>query len=153
MKSQSIKLFAVIFVLGLVAIFGAGSASAQEKLAFETSFDFQVGKEKLSAGKYELKKMSFGKYLLRNAETKSTRVVTFDISAKNTSSSEAERVVFNRYGETYFLSGIFDRRDADGKQVSASGYEKKIRRETIAKGNRSADEKTEPVKVAVKLSK
>jgi hypothetical protein len=70
MKSQSLKLFAIAFVLGLVTIFAAGSASAQTRSSFETSFDFHVGKEKFAAGKYELQKMEYGKYLLRSVETK-----------------------------------------------------------------------------------
>lgn len=153
MKSQSFKLFAMAFVLGLVTIFAAGSANAQEKLSFETSFDFHVGKDKLSAGTYELQMMSYGRYALRNKETKEARIVLFDIATKNTDSTVSERIVFNRYGETYFLNGIFDRRDADGKQIVASSYEKQVRKNGASRENQLAGEKMKPTKVSVNLSR
>jgi hypothetical protein len=155
MKSQSLKLFAIAFVLGLAAIFAsAGSASAQTKLSFETSFDFHVGKDKLSAGKYELQKMDYGKYLLRNVETKKARLVFFEISEANNNSSEPQRVNFNRYGENYFLRSIFERQDAEGKHLLESSYEKQVRRKgTANKENQLASKGTKPEKVSVILSK
>jgi hypothetical protein len=154
MKSQSLKLFAIAFVLGLVTIFAsAGSASAQSKLSFETPFDFHIGKDKLSAGKYEIQKMDFGKYLLRNVETRKARLVFFDISEANKNSSEPQRVVFNRYGETYFLRSVFDRRDSEGKQLIESVYEKQYRKGTANRENQLAADTTKPEKVSVNLSK
>lgn len=154
MKSQSLKLFAIAFVLGLVAIFAsAGSASAQTLLSFETSFDFHVGKDKLSAGKYELQKMDYGKYLLRNVETRKARLVFFDIPEVNKDSSEPQRISFNRYGETYFLRSVFDRQDAEGKQLIESGYEKQLRKGAANRENQLAADRTKPEKVSVNLSK
>jgi hypothetical protein len=152
MKSQSLKLFALAFVLGLVTIFATASANAQTKLSFETSFDFYVGKDKLAAGKYELQKMNYGKYLLRSVETKEARIVLFDSTTKNTDSLQPERIVFNRYGVTYFLNGIFDRRDADGKQIVASSYEKQVRK-GAANDDQLAGGKKKAEKVSVNLSK
>ena len=117
MKSQSLKLFAMAFVLGLVTIFAAGSVNAQSKLYFETQFDFQLGKDRLAAGKYELFKMSSGKYRLRSVETQKARIVLFDISLQNRDASADERIVFNRYGETYFLRGVFEKQGAEGQQT------------------------------------
>jgi hypothetical protein len=153
MKSQSLKLFAMAFVLGLVTIFAAGTASAQSNLSFETPFDFHIGKEKLAAGKYQLQKMSYNKYLLRSAETRQARIVIFDIDMSKGDSPENERLVFNRYGETYFLRGVFDKAGADGHQIIESGYEKQVRKGTATRENQLAGEKTKPEKVSVKLSK
>ncbi|HVE57838.1 MAG TPA: hypothetical protein VNB22_13485 [Pyrinomonadaceae bacterium] len=154
MKSQSLKLFAIAFVLGLVTIFAsAGSANAQTLLSFETSFDFHVGKDRLAAGKYELQKMDYGKYLLRNTETRKARLVFFDIPEANKNSDEPQRISFNRYGETYFLRSIFDKPGAEGKQLIESGYEKEVRKGTANKENQLASEGTKPEKVSVNLSK
>lgn len=154
MKSQSLKLFAIACVLGLATIFAsANSANAQTNLSFETPFDFNVGKDKLSAGKYELRKLNSGKYLLRNAETKVARLVVFDIAASNKASSKAERVIFNRYGKTYFLNGVFDKRGADGREISETNYEKQFRKGTLNREDKLADEKEKLTKVEVKLSK
>ena len=153
MKSQSLKLFAIAFVLGLVTIFAAGSVNAQTRLKFETPFDFHIGKDKLAAGKYELQKLDFGKYLLRSVETKEARIVIFEITESNTESLAPQRIAFNRYGETYFLRSIFDRQDADGKQLIESEYEKQIRKGAADGDNQLAGGKAKPEKVSVNLSK
>ncbi len=153
MKSQSLKLFAMALVLGLVTVFAAGSVNAQTRSSFETSFDFHVGKEKLSAGKYELQKMDYGKYLLRSVETKKARIVYFEISESNDASAAAQRVTFNRYGETYFLRSLFEDEISDGKQIIESGYEKQVRKGAAGRDNQLAGEKAKPEKVSVKLSK
>ena len=151
MKSQSLKLFAVAFVLGLVTIFAAGSASAQTRLSFETSFDFHVGKSKMAAGKYELQKMEYGKYLLRSVETKESRIVLFEISENNSDEAEPQRVTFNRYGDVYFLRSIFEQQGTDGKQIIESSYEKRVRTGAGVRENQLAGEKAKPEKVSVNL--
>lgn len=153
MKSQSLKLFAIAFVLGLVTIFGAGSVSAQTRSSFETSFDFHVGKEKLSAGKYELQKIEFGKYLLRSVETKKTRIVYFELSERNAQSEASQRISFNRYGDTYFLRSLFEEEKTDGKQIIESAYEKQVRKSAGARENQLADKQGKPEKVSVNLLK
>ncbi len=155
MKSQSLKLFAIAFVLGLATIFASASSAHAQTLLFNTTFDFHVGKDKLSAGKYEVQKLSVNRYLLRNTETKFARIVIFDITKNNPSASESERLVFNRYGKTYFLRGIFDKRDADGRQISESKFEKQIRTGAANGEDQLAgeDEKKKPSMVEVKLSK
>lgn len=154
MKSQSLKLFAIAFVLGLVTIFGAGSANAQTRSSFETSFDFHIGKDKLSAGKYELQRMDSGKYLLRSVETKKSRIVYFELSERNTDAAEPQRISFNRYGETYFLRSVFEEEKADGAQIVESSYERQIRRKSAgSRENQLADKKGNPEKVSISLLK
>ena len=153
MKSQSLKLFAMAFVLGLVTVFGAASASAQSKLYFETEFEFHVGKDTLAAGKYELRKLEYGKFLLKSVETNKGRIVLFDITESNGDSAEPIRVTFNRYGETYFLRTVFDRPGAVGQQMVESNYERQIRKGTATRENQLAGEKTKPERVSVKMSK
>lgn len=152
MRSQSFKLSAIGFVLGLVAIFGAGSAAAQTKLTFETSFDFQVGREKLSAGKYELVKMSYGKYLLKNAATKQAQIVVFDLSSRNSESEPAQRIIFNRYSETYFLRAVFEKRGVDGQQSIESKYENRVRKGLTTRESQLAGDRPQPQKVTVPLA-
>jgi hypothetical protein len=141
------------FVLGLAAIFGAGSANAQTRSTFETSFDFHVGKEKLSAGKYELQKMDYGKYLLRSVETKKSRIVFFETTESNDGSAASHRVTFNRYGDTYFLRSLFEDEKSDGKQLIESSYERQVRKGTAGRENQLAGERAKPEKVSVNLSK
>src|SRR5215218_5370042 len=144
MKSQSLKLFAIAFVLGLVTIFAAAPASAQSKLYFETEFDFHLGKDKLAAGKYELRKLEYGKYLLQGVDAGKGRIVLFDITESSSDSLEPIRVTFNRYGETYFLRSVFDRQGASGQQMVESNYERQVRKGMAAGKDQLAGEKTKP---------
>ena len=153
MKSQSLKLFAMTLVLGLVAIFGAASASAQSKMTFETQFDFQIGKDNLQAGKYELFKLEFGKYLLKNVATQKGRLVLFDVSLTNKDEAADQRIVFHRYGETYFLRGIFEKQGAEGRELFESKYEKQFRSGAAGRENQLAGDKSKPEQVSVKLAK
>lgn len=140
-------------VLGLATIFGAAaSANAQSKFSFETSFDFHVGKEKLAAGKYELQKMDYNKYLLRSADTKETRIVYFEITEANDSSAAPQRIAFNRYGENYFLRSVFEKPGAEGKQMLESKLERQIRKGGATKEDQLAGGKTKPEKVSVNLN-
>jgi hypothetical protein len=153
MKSQSLKLFAIAFVLGLVTIFAAGSVNAQSKLIFEAPFEFHLGKDTLAAGKYELVKMDYGKYLLKNTDTKKARIVLFDVALTNKDESADQRVVFNRYGETYFLRGIFEKQGAEGREILESKYERDVRSGAAGRENQLAGEKAKPEQISVKMMK
>jgi hypothetical protein len=153
MKSQSLKLFAMAFVLGLVGIFATASASAQSKLYFEAPFEFHLGKDTLSAGKYELRKLDYGKYLLKSVETNKSRIVLFDVALSNKDEAANERIVFNRYGETYFLRGVFERQGAEGREIFESKYEKQLRGGAAGRETQLAGEKAKPEQVSVKMSR
>jgi hypothetical protein len=153
MKSQSLKLFAMAFVLGLVAVFSSVSASAQSRLFFEAPFDFHVGADKLAAGKYQLYKMDYGKYLLKNVETEKSRIVLFDVALSNSDEKADERIVFNRYGETYFLRALFAKPGVLGNQIIESKFEKQIRKGSADRQNQLAGEKAKPEQISVKVTK
>lgn len=152
MKTQSLKLFVAALVLGMVGIFAAGTASAQSKLVFETPFDFQVGGDRLAAGRYELQRLGHTRYLLRSVERAETRIVFFDLEQPAGDRRDAQQIVFHRYGETYFLNGLFDRPGANGKQMIVSRYEKNFRRD-YERENRLAKGGAKPEKVSLKPSK
>ena len=154
MKSQSSKLFVITLVLGLAAFFGtAGAASAQSTLTFEVPFDFQVGKTEMTAGKYEMTRMNFGRYLLRNTDTKNSSIVFFDISTGKINRSSDEKIVFNRYGETYFLRSLYDKPGENGHELTESKSEKELRRGISEKGEQLADKKKKPEQVSINSNK
>jgi hypothetical protein len=127
MKKQSFKLFALALVLGLFTVLGtASSANAQSLLRLNIPFEFHVGSEKYAAGKYEIKKINSSVYLLRNADVGKAFLIGTDNDVSQNKNVKSESIVFNRYGETYFLREIFSHR-AYGRQISESKLEKKIR--------------------------
>ncbi len=124
MKSQSFKLFVATLVIGL---FTVGSAFAQGNLSFNIPFDFQVGKHKLESGKYEMQRLDNSKFILKNVETNSSTIVITSGSA-GTDSTKIENLIFNRYGETYFLRQVFAVRGTAGRETGESKAESKIRK-------------------------
>ena len=155
MKSQSLKLYAAAFVLGLAAIFAsAGSAAAQTAMTFETSFDFQVGKEKMEAGKYRLQRLDYGRYLLRNTGTKDSVIIATRAQSNKNDDSAGEHIVFNRYGETFFLRRIVDRVNMTAaNEIPESNYEENIRKSSAESEEKLARKAGKPARVSVNLNR
>jgi hypothetical protein len=150
MKSQSLKLFATAFVLGLALVFAsAKSANAQDKISFDIPFEFHVGNKKLAAGKYEFTKIGEKSFSLRNAETGDSRIVVFPAMTGKKGVASGESIVFNRYDKTYFLNSLFEMRGNVGRQILETGYEKKIRRGASENEMQLADKKKKPEQVSV----
>ena len=150
MKSQSFRLFAAAFVLGLSLVFAsAASVKAQDKISFDIPFEFHIGKDKLAAGRYQFTKIGEKSFSLRNAETGNSRIVVFTAPTGKKGEVSAESIVFNRYGKTYFLNSLYDLRGNLGRQILETGYEKKIRRGTSENDSQLAEKKKMPEQVSV----
>jgi hypothetical protein len=125
MKMQSLKLFVATMV---ICLFAVGSAFAQSNLSFNIPFDFQVGKSKLDAGKYEVKWLDSSKFILKNVETESSSIVVTSGQAGTDISTKTEQIVFNRYGDKYFLRQIFAKQGTTGRELGETKYEKNVRK-------------------------
>jgi hypothetical protein len=133
MKMQSLKLFVAATA---IAIFTVSSAYAQQVLRFDVPFQFQIGKAKLDAGKYEIRPLDNSKYLLRNTETGKSSIVVSLAQAGANESTKSEKLVFNRYGSVYFMRQLFVKTGTAGRELGESSAERKLR-----KNSNSDDEK------------
>ncbi len=150
MKSQSFRLFAATFVLGLSLVFAsAASVNAQDKISFDIPFDFHVGKNKMAAGKYEFQKIGEKSFVMRNAGNGKSSLVIFSAMTGKKGEASAESIVFNRYDKTYFLNSLYDLRGNVGRQIVETGYEKKVRLRTLNGETQLADKKKKPEQVSV----
>lgn len=136
---QSLKLFIAALVVGIA---GIGTAFGQTPLSFEIPFDFQVGKTEMKAGKYELHKMGDKKFVLKNIESNESQFIISDAQVGNEKSVTVEKIVFNRYGETYFLREIYNRRGTVGRELGESKTEKKVRKDYQEKNPQLAKDKS-----------
>lgn len=128
MTKQSFKLFAIAIVLGTAVLFGSTvRTSAQSKMTFSAPFEFQVGGETFSAGSYELVASARGRFVLR-AIGKSGGQILVGIGQTGNTTATVEKVVFNRYGNRYFLREIFSARGASGVDLGESSAEREVRR-------------------------
>ncbi|MEZ5424822.1 MAG: hypothetical protein R2747_01035 [Pyrinomonadaceae bacterium] len=146
MRSSLFKLYAAALIIGIAAV---GSAFAQQTMTFNVPFDFQIGKEKHDAGKYEMRTLDNAKFLLKNVETGENMILVSGAQVGDERTVETQKLVFNRYGETYFLREVYARAGTVGRELTESKAERKIRQNRRKDDPQLADNKSEPAKVTV----
>jgi len=106
MKHNLFKLTAIFAIFLGLAVVGV-QAQAPSKVEVNIPFEFSAGTKTLQPGVYSIKRLS-GNYLaLRNADGKSAVILNAPINLTSTDPNSAERVVFKKYGEQYYLSQIW----------------------------------------------
>ena len=144
MKVQFIRSVAI---LGLFFMLAMASVNAQTPSRVEVSipFDFYAGKATLKAGSYSIKRTSENLVTIRSADGKTTALVNAPLSIASRDSKAGERLVFNQYGEQFFLSQVWLSVDT-GRQLFTSSAEVKAAREY-----KLADKDAKPQRVEIAL--
>ena len=105
MKHQTFKLTAIFAIFLGLAVAGV-RAQAPSKVEVNIPFEFSAGTKTLQAGVYSIKRMS-GNYLtLRSVDGKSAVILNAPLNLTSLD-DKGERLVFNKYGDEYFLSQIW----------------------------------------------
>jgi hypothetical protein len=122
--SMSVVTLTVVFATAVV------SANAQTiRVSAQIPFDFVVGEKTMSAGEYTVSSATQdgSGLLIRNAKGKDNaiRLTRETAPSKKTDS----RLVFHRYGQTYFLAEVWQGGDNNGRALSPSKAERELRRE------------------------
>jgi hypothetical protein len=106
MKHHIFKLTAIFAIFLGLAVVGV-KAQAPSKVGVNIPFEFSAGTKMLQPGMYSIKRLS-GNYLaLRSADGKSSVILNAPINLTSVDPDSAERVVFKKYGEQYYLSQIW----------------------------------------------
>jgi hypothetical protein len=93
-------------------------------------FQFHAGNTKLPAGKYFFRMMDDSNLTLIEISKPDGSVAVL-LQVRETDAKSAPRkseLVFNRYGDKYFLEKLFDEGESSGSQVVESSYEKRVGR-------------------------
>ncbi|MBM3746882.1 MAG: hypothetical protein FJW34_13905 [Acidobacteria bacterium] len=95
-------------VVGLLLIGAAGTASAQTtlKLIADIPFEFTVGSKTLPAGTYAVDREWSNIIAFRSANATGAAFVIAN-PAQATAIAEQAKLVFNRYGNRYFLAQLW----------------------------------------------
>jgi hypothetical protein len=130
------RLFANATLLGLL-LMPVANAQLTVGVQGKVPFEFRVGDQTLPAGEYKFVRQNEGTklILMRNLNYKSGATVfnSNEVQVKASARSETPRLVFHRYGNTYFLSqlwGGFGERN--GAQLQQSKAEKTIAHQMAA---------------------
>jgi hypothetical protein len=102
-----------------------GSISAQEQaVKANVPFDFTVGDKLLPAGHYTISLANANVIKIQNSEQ---RVTILTMATADGNESNTGKLVFNKYGDQYFLREILCSQAAMNMAVPASKQEKRVR--------------------------
>src|SRR5580658_10661527 len=102
-------------------------AQAQQSMAVNVPFDFVAGNKTLPAGEYTVKISTPTHSLILVSRKDSTASAFINTNAAVSSTPQAEsKLIFNRYGDRYFLSQVWQQGYAQGRQLMKSSREKEL---------------------------
>jgi hypothetical protein len=122
MKKQLLSIVTVLSLL--LAVTGIGFAQVPAAISVDIPFDFTVGNKPLPAGKYTIKRLgSADTMIIQSADNASS--APFLVHGGETVNGYAPcQVSFNRYGDEYYLSQVWDGSDNMGKKLLKSKSER-----------------------------
>lgn len=120
-----------IAVVGLVVGFLAlgllpRTVSAQAPVVtMEIPFAFMVGDTSLPAGTYQITKISEGNYRIANTKSDQNAMFTTG-TATEPRPAKSFTLIFNVYGDTYYLSKFFHQGKTEGDELRQTAAEKEL---------------------------
>jgi hypothetical protein len=127
MKRQA---FSLISLLSLLLV--AGSAIAQTvHVRANIPFNFAVGSKTFPAGTYDVGTIDHrdSKVLLLQARDGNASMMVGSNAAENLNPADKTKLVFNQYGNRYFLSQIWVAGETRGHQLPKTSREKEMARD------------------------
>ena len=116
----------ILLATGLFVAFGSAMLTAQTtRLTADIPFDFHMGKTSMPAGEYSFQRQS-GMLTIRAADGKHTAMTLTSPASRDLSDSPV--VKFQHYGDTYFLSGLWDADSREGLAIPAGDKQRQLAR-------------------------
>lgn len=117
-----------ILTAGILALMGCLSLGAQSiKLIATIPFDFRIGAHPMPAGDYTVSHNAGVLTVRRESDKpKTTMIQVFGASPSKGFNRATSKLVFNRYGEAYFLASVWQAGFDSGLAVPQSKVEKEI---------------------------
>ena len=153
MKKQA---FRTITMLSFLLVLAAFSVNAQRlsdnSIAVNIPFDFAVGQTKLPAGKYTLRPIalpsSYDRIVIQSADGRGDTSTVMTGPNRTSEVQKQSNLVFNRYGDQYFLSQVWLAGSDTGRDLFQSRNER-----NLAKESKLARSKSEHQKVVLTAGK
>ena len=118
------KLVARILVFGTALAATAAIYAQSKTITADVPFNFYTGSTVMPQGVYRVSEMSNGGVIALQTTNASKAITAFNVSGK--SMDEPARLVFRRYGETYFLAQIWTGGGPIGRVLPQSKREKEL---------------------------
>jgi hypothetical protein len=124
MKKLIISMIVAVSV-GAASLATTLAAPFTVKIRAEIPFDFNVGKKRLPKGEYLIESLGdSGTLTIRHA--KKGKAVTFNTIRHKPTDGNKSKLVFNRYGDEYFLARVWDQSSETILKLNKSGAEKRV---------------------------
>ena len=134
MKAQIARALAMLMVTLAFAAASAVVANGQtpQGLRAQVPFDFVVGDKTLRAGDYQVRPLNDtgNPIVIRNNH--GDRAIQLSYAAQSSDKQLRAKLVFHRYGSTYFLSQIWMAGEVTGREVPKTRQERAMERELKA---------------------
>lgn len=103
------QIYRAIAILNIFLGFSMASVQAQtpNRIEVKIPFEFSAGTTQLKPGVYTIKRISENLVTLKNVDDKSAAILNAPVNLGSTDIAATERLVFNRYGDRYFLAQIW----------------------------------------------
>jgi hypothetical protein len=109
-----------------LALLISAPLSAQTIAGVTVPFDFTVGQTQMSAGTYEINPLAHDAIVIR--DTKAAKSALSVVRSEQSRDSDSTtKLVFNRYGDKYFLSQVSRGFGGGVMQLPTSKLEKEVR--------------------------
>jgi hypothetical protein len=139
LKKQAIRAFVLLsLLLTLSAIYGYAQGQTLIRKV-KIPFDFSVGDKTFPAGVYSVTRANQEKVMLRLSSEdggESINIITNPVQANEY--PKTGKLIFRRYGETYFLSQIWESDEILGRQLLKSRTERSVERDLTKRGEEPA---------------
>ena len=135
MKKVVAKSFAKIGLLAVMMIIAASASAKAQSLEYRLTanipFDFSVADKKLPAGKYWVNRaqQSQGDMIVQIRSTKgNANVIRLTIPVNTLHPMQSASLIFNRYGNEYFLSEVWPKGGSVGRALPKTRAERELER-------------------------
>lgn len=126
MKRIVLTLLILISMPGIATI--TASAQVIDRLEFNIPFDFTVAEKTFPAGKYTISPLgnyTDGVFVLRDLDSKQENAFVA-VNAEKREVPQKSELIFDKIGDHYFLSEIFEEGNNTGEQLPETRLEKRL---------------------------
>ncbi|HEY6045812.1 MAG TPA: hypothetical protein VIU65_04365 [Pyrinomonadaceae bacterium] len=126
---KGLTMLALLLTLALATT--VATANGQDQIAVKANvpFEFIVGDKTLAAGKYSVSAIGITHDALAIQGIKANDSAVRLVNTTTGSAERTSKLVFHRYGNTFFLSEVWTAGERQGRQLLKSRQERAIERE------------------------
>src|SRR5438445_6062980 len=130
---QQFLSFLLLPVFALTIFAGKASAQIVGDLDADIPFQFHVGNKELPAGKYRIHVQDDSDLtVMEITSVDGSTSALFQVQESDANSAPAKsELIFNKYGNRYFLTKLFDEGNPSGSKVVESRYEKQVSKAAV----------------------